>query len=264
MSSDKSWEKIFHDYKILEHDFKREPFVLSAPMIKTACQEFTKTSEKEVRILCKQDYREARPQIMIDHNLFLLPIKNGTYVLIKGEGYVDIPTIKSEPEIYSSKLEFPLDTLDKATSEMQHLDLAYAASLIRYFFQDSSLVLTIRGRKFTGAFDFYINKQKITVQSVQTEVDAGYEGNKQIVLLEAKNGQTTNLIIRQLFFPYRQWSSVSMKTIRTVFFEKREEEYFLWEYAFKNPNEYNSIELVRSKRFIIEKKEYNHSKKRSP
>ena len=253
--SNSSWEKIFDDYKILEHDFHSEPFVLSAEMIKTACQDFSKTSDKEVRILCKQDDRESRPEIMKANNLFLLPTKNGIYALIRGEGYVDIPTIQSEPEAYSSKLEFSLDTVTIGDSEMQHLDFAYASSLIKYFFQDDSLVLIIRGRKYTDAFDFYVNKQKIAVKSVQTEVDAGYEGIGQIVLLEAKNAQTTNLIIRQLFYPYRQWQSASKKTIRLAFFEKREDEYCLWEYAFKKPNNYNSIELIRSGRFILDEKD---------
>ncbi len=32
---------------------------------------------------------------------------------------------------------------------MQHLDFAYASSLIRTFMEDDTLVLTIRGRKYT-------------------------------------------------------------------------------------------------------------------
>ncbi len=38
-----------------------------------------------------------------------------------------------------------LDTTEIGDSEMQHLDYAYAASLIRTFTEDPSLVLTIRG-----------------------------------------------------------------------------------------------------------------------
>ena len=61
MASNTSWEKIFNDYKILEHDFSEEPFEITAAQIKMACQEFKGTGEKEVRILCKQDTRESRP-----------------------------------------------------------------------------------------------------------------------------------------------------------------------------------------------------------
>ena len=158
MANSKSWKKIFDDYDILKHDFDKSPFTLSAEQIKKACQRFKKTSEKEVRILCKQDCREDRPDVFINNNLFLLPIKNGYYDIIKGEGYVDIPVIHQEVIVYSSKLDFELDTTKIGNSEMQHLDYAYATSLIRTFTDDSSLVLTIRGRKYTPSFDFFVEK----------------------------------------------------------------------------------------------------------
>lgn len=37
MANSKSWKKIFDDYKILEHDFNKSPFSLSATQIKRAC-----------------------------------------------------------------------------------------------------------------------------------------------------------------------------------------------------------------------------------
>ena len=59
---------------------------------------------------------------------------------------------------------------------MQHLDRAYALSLVRHFVGDDSLVLTIRGRKYTPAFSFVTGKFQIDTEGVQTEVDGGYEG----------------------------------------------------------------------------------------
>ena len=50
-------------------------------------------------------------------------------------------------ETYNSKLAFRLDTAIVGNSEMQHLDFAYATSLIRSFMNDHNLILTIRGRK---------------------------------------------------------------------------------------------------------------------
>jgi len=87
-SNNGSWQKIFADYKILEHDFNKSPFLISAQQIKKSCQRFKTTGAKEVRILCKQDNRESRPKIFIENNLFILPIKNGQFVILKGEGYV--------------------------------------------------------------------------------------------------------------------------------------------------------------------------------
>ena len=256
MANSKSWKKIFDDYKIHEHNFDESPFPLSATQIKRACQKFKETGEKEVRVLCKQDSRRNRPDIFIKHNLFLLPVKNGYFNIIKGEGYIDIPEIKKEIVVYSAKLDFPLDTSKIGDSEMQHLDYAYAASLIRTFMDDASLVLTIRGRKYTPAFEFYVGKQLIKVVSVQTEVDAGYEGRNQIVLIEAKNFGATNVIIRQLYYPFRQWQENTKKKVVTLFFDKAHSEdvYSIWQFEFTDSKNYNSIKLVKSGKFrIVEK-----------
>ncbi len=137
---------------------------------------------------------------------------------------------------------------------MQHLDFAYASSLIRTFLEDETLVLTIRGRKYTPQFSFKVGNQHLTVESVQTEVDAGYEGKKQVALIEAKNSKTNNTIIRQLFYPFRQWSHHTTKTVKTLFFEKRKNFYSIWQFDFGDINDYNSIQLTKCNRYeIIEK-----------
>ncbi len=247
------WQSIFDTYKIHKHDFSKSPFTLTAEQIKKATAHFTSTTEREVRVLCKQDTRESRPQVFVDNNLFILPIKNGIYSILQGEGYIDIPEITTSASIYKSKLDFELETLQIGNSEMQHLDFAYASSLVRSFLEDESLVLTIRGRKYTPKFNFYAgqHKQLITTESVQTEVDAGYEGKNQIVLIEAKNSKTKNTIIRQLYYPFRQWQIYTRKRVKIIFFEKRKNVYSLWEFNFADEMDYNSIELLKSAKFKI-------------
>lgn len=257
MAHDKPWMKIFEDFKILEHDFGTRPYILTAEKIKLACSGFKKTSEKEVRILCKQDSREDRPLIFKDNDLFILPKKNrpGEFYILKGEGYIDIPDITSPIQTYNKKINFELKSSTVGDSEMQYLDFAYANSLIRTFMSDPSLVLTIRGRKYTPEFSFHVGNNELFVRSVQTEVDAGYEGEKSIVLVEAKNQETKNTIIRQLYYPYRQWSIETNKIVYTVFFEKRkirkENIFYLWLYQFDDLYDYNSIKLVRAQRYRI-------------
>jgi len=255
MANGNSWKKIFDDYKILDHDFSNAPFPLSAAQIKKSVQRFKKTGEKEVRILCKIDSREDLPEVMRESGLFLMPVKNGNYVIVQGEGFMDIPDIAGEPEDYPTKLDFKLDTSVVGNSEMQHLDFAYASSLIRTFMDDPSLVLTIRGRKYTPAFSYKIGNATLEASSVQTEVDAGYEGREQVVLVEAKNSSTKNTIIRQLYYPYRQWSEHTSKKVVPLFFEKRGDQYWVWQYEFTNKNDYSSVRLVRSKKYrIVEQK----------
>jgi hypothetical protein len=249
----KPWRSIFDAYNIEEHDFSTSPFIITSGQIKRATSHFKITAEKEVRLLCKHDSREDRPNVFVEKGLFMLPVKNGTYAILKGEGYVDIPEITTPAQIYTSKLTFDLETSRVGNSEMQHLDFAYASSLIRTFAEDSSLVMTIRGRKFTPAFDFNVGTQLLSTKGVQTEVDAGYEGREQLALIEAKNSSSKNTIIRQLYYPFRQWQQYTKKKVNILFFEKRRLEYLLWEFTFKDVMDYNSIELVRSAKFIIEK-----------
>lgn len=253
MASDKSWKKIFTDHGVTRHDFAKGPFYLSAAQIKRSCQQFKETSEKEVRILCKQDTRSDRPSVFIENNLFILPVRNGHYALIQGEGYIDIPPIEDRTLQYTSKLPFDLETSRVGNSEMQHLDFAYASSIIRTFMQDDSLVLTIRGRKYTPAFSFRAGNHKIDVAAVQTEVDAGYEGKDRVVLIEAKQQGITDTIIRQLYYPFRQWSEHTSKKVDTLFFCKSStgNRYMVWHYGFSDAGDYNSIKLIKAQTFEI-------------
>ena len=246
-----SWDAIFERYSILEHDFNAGPFEISADQIKEACQDFQRTIEEEVRILCKQDSREARPQAFREQGLFILPVKNKYYAIIKGEGYVDVPSVQSPLLEYHSDFSFELEPSQVRDLEMQHLDRAYSLGLVRHFVGDNSLVLTIRGRKYTQAFSFVTGGFQIDTESVQTEVDGGYEGAEQVVLVKAKSGNASNTIIRQLYYPFRQWQQHTAKPVSTLFFQRRRGEYHLWHFGFDNPDDYNSIRLLNSARYRI-------------
>ena len=252
MPNDAPWQAIAEHTGMLRHDFARGAFPVTAQQIKQATRHFQTTNEREVRCLCKQDSREDRPDVFSEKGLFILPTRNGSYAVIRGEGYIDIPPIRDATRIYRSQLDFHLDTSDVGNSEMQHLDFAYASSLIRTFMQDTSLVLTIRGRKYTPQFSFRVGDCLLNTESVQTEVDAGYEGRKQVALVEAKSSSSTNTIIRQLYYPYRQWQARTKKPVVTIFFQCDASGYSLWQFKFNDPENYNSIELVRSQRFQIE------------
>jgi len=248
---DISWNKIAKDLNFKEHDFDKKPLEINAVDIKKSCENFVQEGITEPRLLCKQDTRESRPEIFKEMGLFILPKKNGQYLILKGEGYVDIPEITSEPEVHQSILDFQLETTGVGNSEMQHLDFAYASSIIRTFTEDPSLVLTIRGRKYTPEFTFKVGPYEITTKSVQTEVDGGYEGRNSVVLVEAKNSHADNEIIRQLYYPYRQWQEHTNKKVTTLFFLRIEDLFYLWQFEFTDMYDYNSIKLLNSSRYKI-------------
>jgi len=246
------WEEIYVKKQINKHNFKKSPFYISGEDIKEISKKYSSVNHRELRIICKQDTRESRPIVFKDNNLFLLPVSNGNYCIIEGEGYINIPENNEKSIVYESKLDFDLITSKIGNSEMQHLDYAYATSILRTFMEDTNLVLTIRGRKYTPEFSFYAGKynQKINVKSVQTEIDAGYESKDKILLVEAKNCSAKNTIIRQLYYPFKQWSVHCDKQISTVFFEKIQNDFIFWLFGFENENNYNSIKLIKSAKYI--------------
>lgn len=67
----------------------------------------------------------------------------------------------------------------------------------------------------------------------------------------------TNVIIRQLYYPFRQWQGHTDKKVITLFFDKvhNDDVYSMWKFEFSDPKNYNSIRLVKSGKFrIVDKK----------
>ena len=253
-ASNLGWNAIFKRY-FLKHNFDKGPAKLTASMIKDATRRFRETKDRETRILAKIDCREDLPDVLKKRGLFLLPTKNGEYDIIKGEGFHDIEDIEGDPIEFKSKLDFDLKSAKIGASEMQHLDFAFNTGLVNNFSEiEETLYLQIRGRKYTPPFNFKVGSYNIETASVQTEVDAGYEGKNIILIVEAKSFKSNNFIIRQLYYPCRQWKIRTDKRAVPIFFayNDRDETYHFWKYKFVDYSDYNSIKLVKSDKYIID------------
>ena len=251
-TSELAWRKIFEDY-LMQHNFDASPAELTADMIKQATQGFSKTSDREPRLIMKIDSREDLPEVLSDNGLFVLPVKNGEYVVVKGEGYFDLHPLP-ERQSFTSTLDFELKSAKVGSSEMQHLDYAFNTGLLHHFLELSEpLYLQIRGRKYTPEFTFCVGPFNITAASVQTEVDAGYEGRDLLILVEAKGSSQSNFINRQLYYPFRQWSIRTQKKVRSLFFsfDSKTKTQGFWEYEFTDENDYNSIRLVKAASYQV-------------
>lgn len=252
-----AWPMYLEEWGLSESKFD-EPFYFSANRIKQSeCQKnLKKSAAKEAKNLCYMTNRKEQPQCFHDKGIFLLPVKNGEYVIIKGNGFVDIPKIESKAIKFNSNLKNELETSFIGNSESQHIDYIYSTGLLESFIGEK-LHLTMRGRKYSPKFSFKVGENNILVEKVQYETDSVYEGESTIVILEAKNSKTTNTIIRQLYYPLRaiMEKTKTKKNIRCIFFEKRKNIYNLWEFGFQDINQYNSIFLIKSLSYIYEKRE---------
>ncbi|MBI5332171.1 MAG: hypothetical protein HZB65_01220 [Candidatus Aenigmarchaeota archaeon] len=212
------------------------------------------TGNKEPRILCKFDKREDLAPILRKKGLFILPTTNGEYVLVIGDGFHDLEDITKIPIInYDPKLPFKLKSAGHGDSEGQKLEYTISTKLIETFVNRGTLITTIRGRKYSTPFHFMFNGNKIETNSVQIEADSGLEGEKEIVIIEAKSSKPTNFVIRQLYYPYRFWNMTTGKEVIPIFFiyDKFNDTYCFWEYEFQDKMNYNSIRLVKMGRYKI-------------
>lgn len=259
---DIAWEYLFEYYQINKHNFEERPYYITAKKIKEAMKKKSSKVTSEPRILCKYDKKENRPEIFKQLGLFILPIKNGYYALIKGEGYIELPKQINNAIEWKVRQDIMFDSIKVGDSEMQHIDFAFAQGIIKDFFELDNLHLMIRGRKFGTKFEFFVGKHRIIQNSTQIEVDAGYENEDNIILIEGKSNldsslkdTKTNLIARQCYYPYRFWSNVSNKNIIIGVFDKKtfvdKFVYDLWQLKVKKHEVYNSFEIVKYKRYIV-------------
>ena len=231
---------------------------LSKPVNIITSKEIKELTGMEPRLMAKFDTQEDLPPVFKENDRFLLPISNGEYAVIKGEGYHNLEEITENPTDFQCRLPFDLKSSQHGNSEMQYIDYAFNSGLISKFTGVETLFPTIRGRKYSPEFNLNVGKTELSIKSVQVEIDAGYEAKDEIILIEAKIGLPTSFNVRQLYYPYRSWSEhVPGKRVRPLFFvyDKKEELYYLYEYTFQDREDYNSIHLISAKKYKITTKE---------
>ncbi|KGI40817.1 hypothetical protein RS78_09445 [Clostridium tetani] len=213
---------------------------------------------REARLMTKFDHKVNLPKIFADNKLSILPITRGKYVISKFEAYTKFENIN--PEIV--KVQFPeyITSIDyeNITSEAMAINCAYVSGIIHDFVEDEELVPTVSGRMSSDEFNFEIkntginNKMQIEIKNSQIEIDGGYEGIETLILIEAKNSISDDFIIRQLYYPYRLWSSKVEKKVKPVFMVYSNGIYSFYEYSFEDVQNYNSLKLVKQRNYIIE------------
>lgn len=242
-----AWKILGEKFHIREHLKNNEPVLITADDIKMH-------TRREPRLMMKFDARHQRPSVI--KNATILPVTNGEYLIVPGDGYHDVEAGSKNVQIWQLPDEaLELQTLpwaDGPVSESQMLDMAYASGLLHQFLDEPSLHLTIRGRRRSPSFEFmfdtHANKKiNIAVDGVQVEVDAGYEGQS-LYLIEAKMGGRDDFHTRQLYYPFRMWRDAlrAAKRVMPVFISYSDRVLSLRQYRFSDPMEYQSLELIQA------------------
>lgn len=239
------WTDIFNDFNILDEIKKNGVYIITANDIR---------KYKEPRLMAKFDFSKQLPSIFKENNLGILPIRNGEYLIGNFNLFERIPNYDHIPV---NKLELPrfIETIDPDNiySESNALNVAMLSGMLNDALNDE-LYETIQGKMRANNFNFRINGNLIEVNGAAMEIDGGYESANKIVLVEAKNTMPEDFIIRQLYYPYRHWKEKVLKDIIPVFFAYENGIYNIFVYEFIDINDYNSLNLLEIKRYIISNK----------
>lgn len=244
--NDAAWESLFKKYDILEAVKIHGEFIISANQIK----EF-----REPRLMTKFDHKINLPSVFADNNLAVLPISRGDYIISSFSAYKELESPGAEvrrvsipPYIQSLMPHF-------LVSESVALNYANACGILSDFLEDDKIVPTVNGRMGSGNFEFDINTlngtRTVKVSNSQIEIDAAYEGTNFLSLFEAKRDLSDDFLIRQLYYPFRTWSSRVTKTVKPVFLVFSNGVFNLYQYQFENPRNYNSLRLIKQKNYVI-------------
>jgi hypothetical protein len=216
-----------------------EPVIVTAEVIK-------EISGREPRLMSKFDTRESRPAALAQATI--LPITNGTYAIVSGDGYADVPAPKVIKRWHAERAASRFGSLpwrSAPMSEAQALDMASASRLLHDFLGDEDACLTIRGRLRSPQFGFRFatpsGSVPLSIDGVQIEVDSGFEGSS-LHLIEAKLGARTNFHIRQLYYPLRMWTTLMPeKSVSAMFLTWSNRCYSLRKFRFDPLDDYHAL-----------------------
>ena len=250
--NDIAWEKIFEKHKILDKILKDGYIEITA----TKINEF-----REARLMTKFDHKSQLPKLFSDNMLSILPTSRGGYVIGEFETFCDFNT----DDIVVTPIEFPtfLESLDyrNITSEATAINCAFVSKILHDFTNEENLLPTVSGRMSSSSFHFDINSTRglfnINVGNSQVEIDGGYEGDNTLNLIEAKNYISDDFLVRQLYYPFKLWNGKIQKQVRPIFLTYSNGVFHLREYTFSNVNHYNSLILVKHRKYVIQEGSFN-------
>ena len=244
--NDTAWQILFDKYDILGNIERNGQFIISSNQIK----EF-----REPRLMTKFEHKINLPTIFADNRLAILPISRGDYVISSFSAYKEFEPPVNDVQRVSIPAHIQSLMPQFLVSEAIALNCANACGILSDFLEDEALVPTVSGRMSSGNFGFDIETdsgvKRIDVANSQIEIDAAYEGINCLSLFEAKRDLSDDFLVRQLYYPFRVWKERVTKPVKPVFLVFSNGMFNLYQYEFDDPQNYNSLKLVKQKNYVI-------------
>lgn len=250
--NDEAWKKLFEKYHILDRISSDGFCIISADKIR----EF-----REPRLMAKFDHSINLPDIFSSHSLSILPLARGKYIIAPMKAYHQF----EKPADHNVFKRFPpnIQSIDPYNifSEIVAINCAFLSEILHDFLGEDELFPTVSGRMGSHAFSFFISTDstdkgvpqiQVRVDKSQIEIDAAFEGVESLALIEAKCDLSDDFLVRQLYYPFRLWNERISKKVRPIFLVYSNSIFSLYEYKFEDPENYNSLRLVKQKNYSIE------------
>lgn len=258
------WQEIFdtNGRKIQEALEREGHFDITAPELKDFSN---KLNGPDVRNLAKFDRSYSLPTPFkegasnISQYINIMPLgyidKTYTYRLGRFNAYANLDINEKEiPE----QINFPnIQTITPETipSENTYIDAAFSSGMLNKALYDGGdqFLPVLHGRMGSGPMEFNIGidqPQKLKVNSAQIEIDATFENDSSIVIIEAKAVPESDFLVRQLYYPYYVIRDRGVtKPVRPAFLSLLAGTYYFNEYTFTDPNNYSTIKMVSQKSY---------------
>lgn len=226
-------------------------FDLSKPLNYVSAIDVKRITHEEPRLMASMDTKERLPSIFAERGLFVLPVSNRQYAIVRGRGYQQLEDV-GEPRSFESRLPFEMSALAYGTGETGRILHAFHSGVLHDFTAVPEMYQVIGGKSRTGNFDFRVDGSgTISVEGAGMEVDMGFEGRNSILLIEGKVRRRENFLIRQLYYPYRSFRDFQPKNVRAFFFVADAGAFSLWEYRWEDPFDYESIKLSKAESYRL-------------
>ena len=208
-------------------------------------------SGPDARILVKFDSSHQLPEALRESGLAPITVNRARFAVGAFDIYSELPPLE-DADLRVVRYKSPHDAMNVAevTSESLALLVASASRVIDEF-AGADVKLSFFGKVVMKTLDFSVSKHggeaaRFVGSGMQIELDAVFENDQQMLLVEAKIGRPRDFNIRQLYFPYRHFREKTEKVIRPILMVYSRGVFEFIEYRFADPQNMSSFEIVRT------------------
>ena len=245
-------DKDIWNHILTERKYDKETsFIITADDIKNCNKTWKgKACQFEPRLLCYQTSLSQRPDIFKKKGLYILPIKNGTYMITTNNIFKTLDYTIDEKDIITINKDKSSLILSIGNSETSLIDnLRYSG----IFERDEILGEPItHGPMLNGrhrcSMKIKLGKDDVDIEGVQYETDSCFESKNKILIIEGKSSskKICSFNIRQLYFPFRVIEDINKnkKEIISLFIHNVDDNIHIWKYTFPEVNRLDNIKLL--------------------